>query len=70
MIKMPKKNDDNYYVKAFVSAMIELYAVINNEDHVISYKEKSDVLQQYITLAFGKNEKFNKLTNFKRTNKY
>ena len=64
MIKMPKKNDDNYYVKAFVSAMIELYAVINNEDHVISYKEKSDVLQQYITLAFGKNEKFNKQKAF------
>jgi len=56
----PKKTNDNYCVKSFVSAMIELYAVVNNEEHVIPYRERIDVLHQYIMLAFGKNEKFNK----------
>lgn len=64
MIKCNKKNTDQYCVKMFLSALIEIVSVINNDEYIIKQSEKVNVLQTYINLAFGKNDKFNKQKAF------
>ncbi len=39
--------------KYFLQAIIELFAVINNEDYIISQKEKQYVLQNYLHMVLG-----------------
>jgi hypothetical protein len=56
MIKCNKKNTDQYCVKAFLSALIEIVSVISNDEYIIKQSEKINVLQTYINLAFGKKE--------------
>jgi hypothetical protein len=64
MIKCNKKNTDQYCVKAFLSALIEIVSVISNDEYIIKQSEKINVLQTYINLAFGKKDKFNKQKAF------
>jgi hypothetical protein len=64
MIKCVKKNTDQHCAKTFLTALIELVSVINNDEYIIKQSEKINVLQTYILLAFGKNDKFNKQKAF------
>lgn len=45
--------------KAFIANVVEVYSVIEGVNAVISQIEKQQVLENYLSLVFGKSEKFN-----------